>query len=161
MKLNIKFSALDYRHLLYIGGSAGNRRAINIWIEAGVLGAPRLGRKPVIDLLRSYFDKKLISHKSHHVVMQMIRVRKFYKFLDELGVDLTLDNVSFCYEVYSRRLLETVWLRSSTLSLSAARQLDNGIRAVLLEALSLPTGALNSAVGKIGFFRPVSKRTQK
>ncbi|WP_395589250.1 hypothetical protein [Pseudomonas sp. TR47] len=161
MKLNIKFPVIDYRHLLYIGGSAGNRRAINTLIEAGVLGAPQLGRKPVIDLLHSYFDKKLISQKTRHVVMQMIRVRKFYKFLDELGVDLTLDNVSFSYEAYSRRLLETAWLRSSTLSLSAARQLDNGIRAVLLEALSLPTGAFNSAFGKIGFFRPLSKRTQK
>lgn len=147
-QVRINLPVTDFRCLLYIGGAACSKRTVNNLMEEGGLGVPRFDREPLINLLRSLFEKRLITHKFMTVWHQMYSVRRFYAACDELNIDLTLSNVLLNYEDYIKRCWMMARSGRGTLSCRAIFMADLALRSVLQGALDLPEGVLKSAYSR-------------
>jgi len=141
--VKINYQITDLCCLLYMGGAACNTRTFNGLVEGGGLGVPRSERQPLVELLCSYFEKKLLTHKFVHVWLEMYNVRRFYAACDELSIDLTLDNVLLNYEAYINKFWMLTHLGRSRLSERAVYQADLALRRLLRGALNLPDGVLS------------------
>jgi hypothetical protein len=102
---------LDFKSMAYMGGAACNIRYLEERISSGVLGKPIETRIP---LIRKFYDEivgwlKFGGCRST-AVSTFSYLRHFYKFTDENGISINLNNVVEAYLDWA------AWMRSLALS---------------------------------------------
>jgi integrase len=103
---------LNLRALLFIGGAAAKVRQIDSLIDEGKLGLPIDSRIGLVKELHGVIHASLVAGGSIHSARKNINsLRTMYSWIDEAGLDITLDNVPSVFRLWTDTLLDRVRLR--------------------------------------------------
>ncbi|CAE6796727.1 hypothetical protein R75461_04987 [Paraburkholderia nemoris] len=139
----LDFPAMDYGPrqvpitmcaLLFRGGARQDRRNVERVLQSGDLGPEIPQRIPLVIDIHRYLTAELVAGGSPHTLRDSVdKMRWFYTYADELGVDPDKANVRWLFNKWTRHLQDQIVARR--LKKATAFQRGTGVSRMLAAAL--------------------------